>query len=177
MIADRRSLLRAGLGATAALASPAGPWTTPAQGGARDLPAIKGDVSCEADACAAVSEDFGRIMRAKPQMVVRPKSGADIAKVVQWAAARGLKVAPRGQGHSVYGRSLAEGGVVIDMTTIGAVGTSGPDQTPFSATGETGPSMKPAEVPATDRIVTGAGATWADILDAALARGLTPPVL
>jgi len=154
MTPDRRSLLRAGLGATATLASPVGPWTAQAHGSARDLPAIEGEVSCDADACAAASVDFGRIVSASPMMVVRPKSPADIAGVMRWAGARKLKVAARGHGHSTYGRSLAEGGVVIDMTTLNAIGDIG-----------------------ADRITVGAGATWAAILEAALARGLTAPVL
>lgn len=154
MTPDRRSLLRAGLGATATLASPMGPLTTPAQGSAGGLPSVEGDLSCGADACAAAAEDFGRIVRAKPHMVVRPKSSADIIKVLEWAADRKLKVAARGHGHSTYGRPLAEGGVVIDMTPLAAIGDVG-----------------------SDRIVAGAGAAWADILDASMAHGLTPPVL
>lgn len=154
MAPDRRTLLRAGLGATAALASPLGPLARPALGDAGELPSIEGDVSCDADACAAASEDFGRIVSARPQMVVRPKSAADIARVMQWAATRKLKVAARGHGHSIYGRPLAEGGIVIDMTAIDTIGEIGPD-----------------------RITVAAGATWADVLDAAMARDLTPPVL
>jgi FAD/FMN-containing dehydrogenase len=154
MTPDRRTLLRAGFGATAALASPIGPWTTPAGGAARGLPPVEGEVSCDADACAAAGEDFGRIVHAQPQMVVRPKSSDDVAKVMQWAAARKVKVAARGHGHSVYGRSLAEGGIVIDMTSLDTIGEAGPDS-----------------------ISAGAGATWADVLEAASARGLTPPVL
>lgn len=175
MTPDRRSLLRAGLNATAALASPIGPMTAPAHSAGQELPQIGGEISCDADACAVASEDFGRIVRARPLMVVRPQSSADIAKVMQWAAARKLKVAARGHGHSTYGRSLAEGGIVIDMTSINAVGVTGPDRT--SAIGEVGPNMIPPKATEADRVVVGAGATWAEIVDVTAARGLTPPVL
>jgi len=95
MTPDRRTVLRAGLGATATIASPLGPLTAQAGGVAAETPPpIEGGVSCDADTCAAASEDFGRIIRAQPQMVVRPKSSADVGKSVQWAVERKLKVAP-----------------------------------------------------------------------------------
>jgi FAD/FMN-containing dehydrogenase len=155
MTPNRRTLLRAGLSATAALASPLGPLTTPARGAApKPLPPTEGGASCDADACAAAAGDFGRIVRAQPRMVVRATSSADIARAMQWSAGRKLKVAARGRGHSTYGRALAKDGVVIDMAAVNAIG----------------------DVSA-DRIAAGAGATWSDVLDAALKHGLTPPVL
>jgi cytokinin dehydrogenase len=176
MTPDRRTLLRAGLGATATLASPLGPLTTRAGGVAAETPPpIEGGVSCDAETCAAASEDFGRIVRAQPQMVVRPESSADVGKSVQWAVERKLKVAARGRGHSTYGRALTEGGVVIDMTAINAIGEIGPVRMPVGD-GTIGADIFNAGLEP-DRMTVGAGATWFDVLDAALKRGLTPPVL
>jgi cytokinin dehydrogenase len=127
---------------------------TPARGALRDLPKVHGEFSCEASLRAAAAEDFGHIIRGQPLAVLKPSSSADIAGVMQWAAHRGLKVAARGQGHSTYGRPLADGGIVIDMGTIRTIGAV-----------------------QLDRITVDAGATWADVLDAALAHGRTPPVL
>jgi cytokinin dehydrogenase len=176
MTPDRRTLLRAGLGATATLASPLGSLTTRAGGVAPETPPpVEGGVSCDADTCAAASEDFGRIIRAQPQMVVRPKSSADVGKSVQWAVERKLKVAARGCGHSTYGRALAEGGVVIDMTDINAIGDVKPDRVTVGV-GARGPEIADPAL-ASDRIKVGAGAPWSDVLDAALKHGMTPPVL
>ena len=65
-----------------------------------------------------------------------------------------MKVAARGQGHSTYGRAMADGGIVLDMKTI-------------SRTHHV----------QSDRMVVDAGATWSTVLNATLAHGLTPPVL
>ena len=73
---------------------------------------------------------------------------------MRWAGEQGLKVAARGQGHSTYGRSMAEGGIVVDMRALEAV-----------------------HAVEQDRIVVDAGATWKSVLEATLAQGLTPPVL
>lgn len=65
-----------------------------------------------------------------------------------------MKVAARGQGHSTYGRAMADGEIVLDMKTI-------------SRTHHV----------QSDRMVVDAGATWSTVLNATLAHGLTPPVL
>jgi cytokinin dehydrogenase len=49
---------------------------------------------------------------------------------------------------------MAQGGVVIDMSTLNTIHSI-----------------------ASDRMVVDAGATWSAVVDAALAQGLTPPVL
>ena len=82
------------------------------------------------------------------------RSSADIASLLRRAKSRGLKVAARGQGHSIYGRSLSEDGVVIDMSGIDTIH-----------------HVQPRHV------VVDAGATWKNVLDATLKQGLTPPVL
>jgi len=74
--------------------------------------------------------------------------------VIRWADIRRLKVAARGQGHSTYGRAMAFGGIVIDVGAMNSVRLIEPD-----------------------RVVVDAGATWQEVVAAALARGLTPPVL
>ena len=69
-------------------------------------------------------------------------------------ASCGLKVAARGQGHSIYGRAMAGAGIVLDMKSMSAV-----------------------HQVRSDHIVVDAGATWGTVLNATLAHGLTPPVL
>jgi cytokinin dehydrogenase len=102
----------------------------------------------------AASTDFGRLVTRKPRAVDRPAMAADIAALLREASANGVKVAARGQGHSIYGRPLVEDGLVVDMSALRAIG----------------------EV-ASDRVTVEAGATWRDVLDATLKQGLAPPVL
>jgi cytokinin dehydrogenase len=151
---SKRAVLRAGLALTAASAARTHGVTTPADAAACDAIPARGELRCDPEALAAASEDFGHVVRKRPQAVLRAASAADIAGLMRWAAGRGLKVAARGQGHSIYGRAMAEGGVVLDMTALRAIHHVEPD-----------------------RVVVDAGATWSAVRDATLARGLTPPVL
>lgn len=105
-------------------------------------------------ALSAASDDFGHMIHRMPQYVLKPASAADIGAVVAWAARQDLQVAARGQGHSNYGRPMVPGGVVIDMSALNTIHSIAPD-----------------------RMVVDAGAKWSAVIDAALARGLTPPVL
>jgi FAD/FMN-containing dehydrogenase len=149
MTPDRRALLCAGVGF--AFASRAG---NAGQASSGDAPPVGGAFDRDPQARAAASRDFGNILHKEPRAVLRPASAADVASVVRWAKPQGLKVAARGQGHSTYGRSLAEAGIVIDMSALHTVH-----------------SVRP------DRVVADAGATWDGVLEATLAQGLTPPVL
>ena len=65
-----------------------------------------------------------------------------------------MQVAAQGRRHSVFGRGQVDGGLVLDMTGLDQV-TQVSD----------------------DRAVVGAGATWRELLDVTMARGLAPPVL
>ncbi|MEH2556984.1 cytokinin dehydrogenase [Bradyrhizobium algeriense] len=149
MPSDRRMFLSAGLGVTAALASG---LTTSAQ--AVDRPQLSGNVSLDPEVRAAAAHDFGRLIHRQPRGVLRPASGADIAGLMRWAKGEGVKVAARGQGHSIYGRALVSDGIVVDMGAMNSI----------------------RDIKA-DRVVVDAGASWKDLLDATLAQGLTPPVL
>ncbi|MER6090255.1 FAD-binding protein [Streptomyces bluensis] len=100
------------------------------------------------------SDDFGHIVAAPPLGVLRPRSEQQLQELLAFAGPRGLPVAVRGGGHSVYGQGQAAGGFVIDMTSMGSVLTV-----------------------SEDRVVVEAGALWADVVRATLRRGLTPPVL
>jgi FAD/FMN-containing dehydrogenase len=102
----------------------------------------------------AAADDFGHLVHRVPEAVLVAGSSDDLADTIRWAAGGGRKVAPRGTGHSTYGRSQAEDGVVADVSRLRDIG--------------------PVE---RDRIVVGAGAKWSEILDVALAQGMTPPVL
>jgi len=97
MTPDRRGLLSAGFGVTAALAFRANGVTTSAQAGPSDGPPVSGELSVETNVRAAAARDFGHIIHREPRAVLKPASSADIAGLMRWAGQRGLKVAARGR--------------------------------------------------------------------------------
>jgi FAD/FMN-containing dehydrogenase len=143
-------LLRAGLGATAALVSA----TKDTAARSCDGLHVNGSLSYDEDIRAAAAHDFGAILHRAPRAVLTPVSPDDIVSLMRWAADHGVRVAARGQGHSTYGRAQAEDGIVIDMSALSTIHQIRPD-----------------------RIVVDAGATWNSVFEATLGRGLTPPVL
>ncbi|TVU05607.1 hypothetical protein EJB05_48776, partial [Eragrostis curvula] len=65
------------------------------------------------------ARDFGGLVSARPAAVVRPASADDVASAIRAAALRAdLTVAARGNGHSVSGQAMAEGGLVLDMRAL-----------------------------------------------------------
>jgi len=158
MTLDRRELLQTGLGLTATFACPADSALSAEAGPSNvslEVPPVRGEFDTGTESCAAMAGDFGNIVHRRPSAVLRPESARDISSLMRWAARKGVKkVTARGQGHSIYGRSLAEGGVVIDMRTL--------------------KSIRHVEA---DHIIVDAGASWESVLEATLPRGLAPPVL
>ncbi|CAL5023109.1 unnamed protein product [Urochloa decumbens] len=117
------------------------------------------------DATAKVSTDFGQMVSAAPEAVFHPRSPADIAALVRFSAASSpapFPVAPRGQGHSWRGQSLAPGGVVVDMRSMGRGGAA--------------PRINVSAAGAAPYVDAGGEQLWADVLRAALRHGLGPRV-
>jgi FAD/FMN-containing dehydrogenase len=110
----------------------------------------------EPAAVGEASVDFGRLIKKVPKAVARPKDTAEVAAVVKWARGAKIPLVTRGQGHSQSGLGLAEGAVVLDLSSINSVGA--PDK-------------------ATGTVDVGGGALWRDIAAKSLAAGLIPPVL
>ena len=96
------------------------------------------------------ADDFGHIVHRTPEGVVRPGSADDVAAAVGW----GLPLTARGSGHSTFGRSQVDGGIVVDMSALRGIGAVEDGQ-----------------------VVVDAGATWGKVIAATLQEGLTPPVL
>lgn len=150
----RRTLLGGGLAyAAAATAGTRGATPTEVADGFQTLP-VAGEFHFDAKALDRAALDFGHVVHKRPTTVFRPTSVADIATVLRFAGREGLRVAARGQGHATYGRAMAAGGIVIDMSAMSTIHTI-----------------------ESDRVVVDAGTTWRAVLDAALSRGRTPPVL
>lgn len=75
------------------------------------------------DPAALVAFDPGPV---RPVAVVRPQDAAEVAQVLPLVAEAGLPVAVRAGGHSYATRSLADGGVVLDLAALDGV-TIDPD--------------------------------------------------
>ncbi len=121
-----------------------------------DLTDLSGTLLFEDAARKAAADDFGHIVHRLPTAVLKPGSAQDIVKLLQFANRRGLKVAMRGQGHAMFGQTQVEAGVVVDSSALNAVRI-----------------IRSGGGPA---IEAGPGALWGQVLDAAYADKLTPPV-
>jgi FAD/FMN-containing dehydrogenase len=131
-------------------------WVTKAStGGAfAQLPPLDGTLTTDPASLAAAADDFGHIIHRTPVAVLRPGSVGDVVKLVRFAREHNIRVAGRGKGHTAFGQSQAEAGVVIDMTTLNQIHSVGQDAA-----------------------VVDAGVVWRDLLLATIPAGLTPPVL
>ncbi|NIJ13754.1 FAD/FMN-containing dehydrogenase [Saccharomonospora amisosensis] len=119
-----------------------------------ELPAIEGEVATDDASVAHAAQDWGHLVQARPLAVARPAHAADVASIVAYASQRAIPVAARGAGHSPFGQSQAEGGIVLDMTGLSRVHAGNGNE-----------------------ITMDAGACWRQVLAATLPRGLTPAVL
>ena len=104
-------------------------------------------------ASAADATDKGNIVSHTPCAVLRPGSVRDIQRMIRYCRRHDLEVAVRGQGHTMHGQSLASG-LVIENGSLNRIHSL---------------SRHGADVDA--------GVRWKDLVIAAAARGLTPPVL
>ena len=131
-------------------------WVTKASaaGPFDELPPLDGTLTTDPAALAAAADDFGHIVHRTPVAVLRPGSVEDVVKMVRFARAHGIRVAGRGKGHTAFGQSQADAGVVIDMTTLNQIHSIQPDRADVDA-----------------------GVVWRDLLLTTVPAGLTPPVL
>lgn len=124
---------------------------------ARDLRhLVHGAVDVSDAALTAASADYGALVTRRPAVIVRPREAEDVAAVMRFATPRRIPVAARGAGHSQGGQPLCEGGVLLDMRALAGV---------LHIDGDRGFAEAHA------------GTSWRSLASAALARGLTPPVL
>lgn len=131
-------------------------WVTSANAasGFEALPPLDGVLYTDSATRDAAADDFGHLVRRYPIAVLKPGSVKDVVKIVRFALTHKLKVAARGQGHSTYGQPQVEAGIVVDMSTLDTIHCINAER---------------AEVDA--------GVLWSQLLQAALERQLTPPVL
>jgi FAD/FMN-containing dehydrogenase len=118
------------------------------------LPGLDGALFFDDQTRESMAQDVGLNVRRVPAAVLKPGSVDDVVRMVRYANSHDLRIAMRGQGHSQYGQSLVEGGIVVDSAGLRAVRLDAPD----SALAE-------------------AGTSWGGLNEVTLAKGLTPPVM
>lgn len=121
--------------------------------GFADAPPLDGVLLLDAASRAADATDKGNIVSHTPCAVLRPGSVRDIQRMIRYCRRYDLEVAVRGQGHTMHGQSLSSG-LVIENGSLNRIHSL---------------SRHGADVDA--------GVRWKDLVIAAAARGLTPPVL
>lgn len=100
------------------------------------------------------ADDWGHLVHRRPRAVCSPRTPEQVAALVSWAHDQRIDIAARGGAHSPWGQSQVAGGIVIDM--------SGLDQ---------------VEDVTTEHMTVQAGALWSRVLERAVRRRRTPPVL
>ena len=129
-------------------------WATEDGPDLTHVPPLDGSLTTDPEARQEAADDYGHIVHRTPIAVLRPGSVNDVAVMIRFARRFGLKVAMRGQGHVCFGQAQVRAGIVIDSRTLNQVHAIG-----------------------ADTATVGPGITWAELLAATAARGLTPPVL
>ena len=119
-----------------------------------DLPKLDGEVLFGEAARGVAGRDIGSGIRRLPIAVLRPRSVDDIIRMTAYANKNGRKIAMRGQGHSLYGQAQAEGGIVVDSSTLNAV-------RPYKD----------------DLLDVEPGALWGEVAKAAISQRRTLPVM
>lgn len=119
------------------------------------LPKLDGALLIDEASLDAAADDFGHLRHLRPIAVLEPASQDDILKIVAFANEHGIKIAARGKGHSAFGQSQVEGGILIKMATLNA----------------------PPEFTDNGGVWVNSGMSWIEVLAATLKRGLRPPVM
>jgi FAD/FMN-containing dehydrogenase len=93
----------------------------------------------------------------RPAAIVRPADAAEVAQVVGLARDTGLELAVRSGGHSLAGHSVADGGIVLDLSQLTALEVDRERRGAWAQTGLTAGAYTKAV--GADGLVTGFGDT------------------
>ena len=123
---SRQTFLRGAVGmlATGAVLGSARAAADPATGWGGLSSSIGGNVLLPANGAqfSTGKQVFNSLYNnSNPAAVVKVSSQSDVQKAVSFATANGLKIAPRGGGHSYIGASSSSGTMVIDLRGLPGV--------------------------------------------------------
>ena len=118
------------------------------------LPTFEGEVAVEGRWLDIAELDFGKVRRQRPFAVLKPASTSDVVTAVKFCRSEKIPLAARGHAHSAGGQMMVKGGFVIDMKSLDAI----------------------CEISDEHMVVEG-GIAWSKVLEAAVERGRTPPVV
>lgn len=91
----------------------------------------------------------------RPAVIVRARTAGDVQTAVRVGRACGLALSVRGGGHDWAGRSLREGGLVIDLRRMARVGVRADERVAFVGGGATAADLTAAAAPHSLAAVTG----------------------
>lgn len=131
-------------------------WVTSAQAGTlsfQGVPKLDGALIFDDVSRKAIAVDRGNIFHRIPAAVFRPGSVLDIVKMVQYANQHSLKIAIKGNGHSRYGQTQAEAGIVLDSKALNNI-----------------------HIQSKESVDAQPGVFWSEVASTTLAEGLTPRV-
>ena len=100
--------------------------------------------------------NFGHVVQATPRLLLEPESGDDVVQAVRFAREHSLTLSTRGSGHSQSFLAVSDGGILLDMRSLGAIGEVDSERL---------------------TIDVGGGTIWGDLVGRLIPHGLTPPVL
>jgi FAD/FMN-containing dehydrogenase len=86
---------------------------------------------------AAARKVWNGMIDRKPSIIVRPTGIADVIQAVRFAREHGLAASVRGAGHSVAGKSAADGVIMIDLSLMREVQVNPGRQTALAQGGAT----------------------------------------
>jgi cytokinin dehydrogenase len=130
-------------------------WISEAHAATFDhVPPLDGQLLTDPTSLAPYGEDVGKIIFDTPVAVLLPGSVQDIQKMVRFCRRHGIKIAPRGEGHTTFGQSQVAGGLSIDVRALNKIHSI---------------DKHSADVDA--------GVRWSTLLEATAPLGLSPPAL
>jgi FAD/FMN-containing dehydrogenase len=130
-------------------------WISEASAATFDhVPHLDGQLKTDPTSLAPYAEDVGKVISDTPVAVLLPGSVQDIQKMVRFCRRHGIRIAPRGEGHTTNGQSQVAGGLVIDMRAMNTIHSIGHDSADVDA-----------------------GVKWSTLLEATTPLGLSPPAL
>lgn len=93
-------------------------------------------VLCEGDeGYDAARRVWNGMIDRKPRWIVRPRSIEDVMQAVRIALNSGLPICVRGGGHSVSGKSVADGALMVDLSLMKSVQVDPRHQTAIAQSG------------------------------------------